>query len=137
METISTIQLPIGIDIDVLVKNGKIGYTFEYKKQNYGTAVKPKSRKIKDIADACLLLIVNAGEVYKELSKDKPVMFQTAEDTLPYNPLNPNSPDNPITKDELKSYIDKIVKEIAYSAGDTLGVGYEKFTKKIMKTYKI
>ena len=70
MDEISTITLPIGIDIDILVKNGKIGYTFVWNGQNYGTATKPKSRKVKDIVDACLLLLVNAEEVYKELNKD-------------------------------------------------------------------
>ena len=69
MDEISTIQLPIGIEIDVLMKNGKIGYTFTYDKQNYGTAIRPKSRKVKDIVNACLLLLINAEETYKELQK--------------------------------------------------------------------
>lgn len=70
MDEVSTITLPIGIDADILMKNGKIGYTFQYNGQNYGTAIKPKSRKTKDIVDACLLLLVNAEETYKELQKD-------------------------------------------------------------------
>jgi len=61
--------MPEGFDIDVLTKNGKIGYTFKYNGQNYGTAVKPNSRKMADIASACLLLIINAQETYKELNK--------------------------------------------------------------------
>ena len=71
MDNISTISMPQGFDIDVLVKNGKIGYTFQFDGQNYGTAVKPKSRKTADVATACLLLIINAGEVYKELQNGK------------------------------------------------------------------
>lgn len=70
MDEVSTITLPIGIDADILVKNGKIGYTFQYNGQNYGTALKPKSKKVKDIVDACLLLIINAEETYKELQKN-------------------------------------------------------------------
>lgn len=61
--------MPQGFDIDILVKNGKIGYTFQYEGQNYGTAIKPQSRKVADVAAACLLLIINAGETYNELTK--------------------------------------------------------------------
>ncbi len=71
MNVITTLTLPQGFDIDILIKNGKIGYTFQYEGQNYGTAVKPQSRKVSDIATACLLLIVNAQETYKELTKNK------------------------------------------------------------------
>ncbi len=67
MDEVSTITLPIGIDVDILLKNGKIGYTFSYNGQNYGTAIRPKSRKVKDLVDACLLLLINAEETYKEL----------------------------------------------------------------------
>jgi hypothetical protein len=70
MNEVTTLTLPQGIDIDILVKNGKIGYTFQLNGQNYGTAVKPKSRKVADVATACLLLIINAGETYAELTKD-------------------------------------------------------------------
>ncbi len=64
-----TLTLPQGFDIDILVKNGKIGYTFQYKGQNYGTAIRPSSRKVEDIASACLLLLINADETYKEVIK--------------------------------------------------------------------
>lgn len=70
MDEVSTITLPIGIDADILVKNGKIGYTFVWNNQNYGIAIKPKSRKVKDIVDACLLLLTNAEETFKELNKN-------------------------------------------------------------------
>lgn len=70
MDEVSTITLPIGIDADILVKNGKIGYTFQWEGQNYGNAVRPKSKKVKDIVDACMLLIINAEETYKELIKN-------------------------------------------------------------------
>lgn len=56
-------------DIDILVKNGKIGYSFSLNGQSYGQAVKPKSRKLADVASACLLLLINADETYKELTK--------------------------------------------------------------------
>ncbi len=69
MDEVSTITLPIGIDVDILTKNGKIGYTFQVDGKNYGTAIRPKSRKIKDIVDACLLLLINAEETYKEITK--------------------------------------------------------------------
>lgn len=69
MEAIKTLTLSQGFDIDILFKNGKIGYTFVFNNQNYGTAIKPQSRKVADIAAACFLLIVNAEETYKELTK--------------------------------------------------------------------
>ncbi len=71
MNEVIQLSLPEGFDIDILVKNGKIGYTFQFEGQNYGTAVKPKSKKVADIAAACLLLLINAGEVYKELTNKK------------------------------------------------------------------
>jgi len=71
MNEVTTLSMPQGFDIDILIKNGKIGYTFQYDGQNYGTAVTPKSRKVSDIAAACLLLIINAEETYKELIKEK------------------------------------------------------------------
>ncbi len=70
MDEIKTLTLSQGFDIDVLFKNGKIGYTFQFNGQNYGTAIKPESKKVADIAAACLLLIVNAEETWKELQKD-------------------------------------------------------------------
>jgi len=69
MEQIVTLTMPQGFDIDILIKNGKIGYTFTYEGQNYGQAVTPKSRKVADIAAACLLLIINAEETFRELNK--------------------------------------------------------------------
>ncbi len=71
MNSVTTLSLPQGFDIDILIKNGKIGYTFVYEGQNYGQAVRPKSRSISDIAAACLLLIINAEETFKELTKGK------------------------------------------------------------------
>ncbi len=70
MNEVVQLTLSNGLNVDILIKNGKIGYAFEYDGQSYGTAVKPKSRKIADIATACLLLLVNAEQTYKELTKD-------------------------------------------------------------------
>lgn len=69
MNEIITLTLPQGFDIDILFKNGKIGYTFVWNGQNYGTAIRPQSKKVADIAAACLLLLINANETYKELNK--------------------------------------------------------------------
>lgn len=69
MDEISTITLPIGVDADILFKNGKIGYSFSWNGESYGISIKPKSRKVKDIVDACLLLLINAEETFKELQK--------------------------------------------------------------------
>lgn len=69
MNEVTSLTLSNGLDIDILVKNSKIGYTFQYEGKNYGTAIKPRSRKMADIASACLLLIVNAEQTYKELTK--------------------------------------------------------------------
>lgn len=70
MDEIKTITLPQGFDIDLLFKNGKIGYTFTWEGQNYGTAIRPQSKKVADIAAACLLLLINADETYRELTKN-------------------------------------------------------------------
>lgn len=70
MNEVTTLTLPQGFDIDILIKNGKIGYTFQFEGQNYGTAIKPKSRKVADITAACLLLLINADETHKELIKN-------------------------------------------------------------------
>lgn len=70
MNEVTTLSLPQGFDIDILIKNGKIGYTFQFEGQNYGIAIKPKSRKVADVAVACLLLLINADETYKELNKN-------------------------------------------------------------------
>lgn len=71
MNTVTTLTIPPGFDIDILFKNGKLGYTFKFEGQNYGQAVRIESKKVADIATACLLLITNAQETYKELTKDK------------------------------------------------------------------
>lgn len=71
MNTVTTLTLPPGFDVDILFKNGKLGYTFTHEGQNYGTAVRVGSRKTEDVAAACLLLLVNAQEVYKELTKNQ------------------------------------------------------------------
>lgn len=70
MDKISTVSLPVGVSADILMKNGKIGYTFEWNGQHYGTAIRPESRKTEDIFNAALLLLINAEETYKELQKD-------------------------------------------------------------------
>ena len=70
MESVKTLIISPGIEVDILYKNGKIGYTFLYNGQNYGTAVKPESEGVADIATACLLLITNAQETFKELERN-------------------------------------------------------------------
>jgi len=70
MNTVTQLTLSNGLNIDILVKNGKIGYTFEFGGQAYGTAIKPQGRSVADIAAACLLLIVNAEQTYQELTKN-------------------------------------------------------------------
>ena len=70
MESVKTLTIPEVGDVDILYKNGKIGYTFQYNGQNYGTAVTPESTDVADIAAACLLLITNAQETFKELERN-------------------------------------------------------------------
>lgn len=69
MNEVIQLTHPLIGEIDILIKNGKIGYSFSYNGQSYGTAVKPKGRKVSDIASACLLLLINADETYRELTK--------------------------------------------------------------------
>lgn len=70
MESVKTLTVPRVGDIDILFKNGKIGYTFLYNGQNFGTAVKLESNEVADIAVACLLLITNAQETFRELERN-------------------------------------------------------------------
>ena len=70
MKRITQLTLPNNLNIDVLFDNGKIAYTFEYKKETYGTSVKLPSRKVEDIACACLVLFTNAVETYNKLNED-------------------------------------------------------------------
>ena len=65
-----TLTIPPGFDIDLLYKNDKIGYTFLYNGQNYGTAVTPESKEVVDVAVACLLLMTNAQETFRELERN-------------------------------------------------------------------
>ncbi len=70
MESVKTLTIPQVGDIDILYKNGKIGYTFLYNGQNYGNAVRPETENVADIAVACLLLITNAQETFRELERN-------------------------------------------------------------------
>lgn len=71
MNKICQLTLPGGLEIEMLLKNGRLGYTFVHEGQNYGTAVKLTSKKVEDIAAACLMLYTNAQETYNELIKNK------------------------------------------------------------------
>jgi len=69
MKKIIQLTLPGDLDIDLLFSNGKLAYTFEFKGENFGNAVKLPSRKTEDIASASLVLFTNALDTYKELKK--------------------------------------------------------------------
>lgn len=62
MDTITTLTLR-GQDINILVKGKEVGYTMEIDGQHYGSKVLLPSRKVKDIASAIGLLLINAIEV--------------------------------------------------------------------------
>lgn len=70
MNKINTFNLQ-GFDIDLLFKNGFLGYTFEYEGKHYGNKVKIKSRSVIDITSATFLLIDNALATYKKLNENK------------------------------------------------------------------
>lgn len=69
MKQISTITLPGGLDIDLLFDHGKLAYTFTKDEKSYGNAVKLESRKVNDVAIACVVLFTNALETKKALDE--------------------------------------------------------------------
>lgn len=70
MKQISQLILPDDLQIDILFDNGKLAYTFEYRDNTYGNAVKIPSKKVADIATACLILFTNALETKKKLENE-------------------------------------------------------------------
>lgn len=48
-----------GTEINMLYRNGYLGYTFEKDGKTYGYRVKPESRSISDISNSCFLLLTN------------------------------------------------------------------------------
>ena len=70
MTEIAKLSLP-DVEIDLLFNKGKLAYNFEHKGKMYGNAVKLPSRKITDIAAACLILFTNAVETKKKLDEEK------------------------------------------------------------------
>lgn len=71
MKRISTITLPGNFDIDLMFDKGKLAYTFQYNNQNYGNAVKIESKKVSDIASACMVLFTNAMDTKSALEFKK------------------------------------------------------------------
>lgn len=69
MHSISQLTLPDGLEIELLYKNGKLGYSFEHEGKPYGTKITLPSRSVLDIASSCLILFTNAQETFKELQK--------------------------------------------------------------------
>lgn len=68
MDKINTFTIE-GIDIDILFKNGFLGYTFQFEGKPYGQKVKVKSKSVVDITSATFLLIENALATYKKLNE--------------------------------------------------------------------
>lgn len=56
-------------DLDVLYAKGKIQYVFMFKDKRYGGAVKLKSTKGQDIANAAFALAINYLEAYAKVKK--------------------------------------------------------------------
>lgn len=69
MKELLELTLPEGLDITLLFRNGKLGYTFEHDEKVYGTSVKIPSKKVADIAATCLVLFTNALETKRSLVK--------------------------------------------------------------------
>ncbi len=67
MDNINTFTIE-GIDIDILYKNGFLGYTFMFNNQPYGQKIRVKSKSVVDITSATFLLIENALATYKKLN---------------------------------------------------------------------
>ena len=58
------------IEIDFLEDNDMIAYTFQFEGNNYGSGVKLKSRKRKELVEATALLIINAITSFEQLKND-------------------------------------------------------------------
>jgi hypothetical protein len=67
MKTICQMQLPGGLDIDLMFDKGKLAYVFTFEEKTYGNAVKLPSRKVSDVAAVSLALFTNALETFEAL----------------------------------------------------------------------
>lgn len=71
MKEISELTLPNGLSITLLFENGKLAFTFEHEEKTFGNAVELPSRKVVDIASACMVLFTNAVETKNALVEGK------------------------------------------------------------------
>jgi hypothetical protein len=55
-------------DINLIVRNGMIGYTFERDGKTFGSKVKPEGKSVHDIASAAFLLFTNCAETIEAVS---------------------------------------------------------------------
>lgn len=67
-ETISLFSFK-DVEINLLFRNGFLGYTFEKDGKFYGQKVELKSKDVQDIASATFLLFQNAVETYEAVEK--------------------------------------------------------------------
>lgn len=58
-----------GTEINVIIKNGFLGYTFEKDGKTYGNKVKLEKRDTQHIASVAFLLVLNLVETYEAVQK--------------------------------------------------------------------
>lgn len=68
MQRISQFTL-LETDVNILYRNGQLGYTFEKDGKTFGSKVKLESKSIQDVASATFLLLTNCLETIEAVKK--------------------------------------------------------------------
>lgn len=58
-----------GMEVNVIAKNGFLGYTFEKDGKTYGNKVKLEKKDVQSIASIAFLLFLNFVETYDAVQK--------------------------------------------------------------------
>lgn len=80
MKKISQVKFK-DIEINFLLDNGFLGYSFGFEGRNYGVKVPIKTKKQQELVDATAVLIINAIELYEKLKNGDDKNISTGEGT--------------------------------------------------------
>jgi hypothetical protein len=58
-----------GLDINILVEPGFVGYAFHYEGNNYGSKLPITTKKKQELLELCFTLCIQAIMSFEELSK--------------------------------------------------------------------
>ena len=59
-----------GLDINILVEPGFVGYSFHYEGNNYGSKLPIKTKKKQELLELSFTLCIQAIQSYEELCKN-------------------------------------------------------------------